>query len=664
MKQINICILNIIIVLILCQILWLMSSSHVVSPVARSKLQQNSIDDNNKKKKHGSSALNMKGFDICPQSCIEAGGLESSTTHVWDSLESNILNASYFSHPGILQLKENNITAMNIYTNWIDGLYSFYTVSRLRRSVANPAEPKFIARLLKLAKEVQAHNNVPTNKKRTIRVLVLGGSVTAGHGCGWPAITGIQNPTGISPSNSCAWPSRLETLLNQVLFGGEHIFQVDNTASGGTTSEWGAMVLEYRLFKEPEHVPDIVISSFSANEAKEPNYETKVFPEYMQNFVKAAHSLHPCNENAPLIIMADDFYGDMPYQATRHTANVYMLSTWNNLMAINFASILKYKVLAEYSKEKTYHSLTGAVFGVHLGISFHIGMAWGIMFNILNSIVNVCNDQSINQNEDPKILYVGQYVVNGTTERKIDGVEPVSDTDEIPQGQIDPGLLSTLRQGEPPFKHFGPMRSGHGRAQDVAAEFKQNMADNYKLCNDVLESTSGQNKKCTYAWVVNHLTGPSRKEELKLLMEKNVFFNQGWQAGGRPIQQPRTGWYGKGENATFSMKVENITVDTNFLVLLTMKSYGPEFVNTRLAVLPTVVKAHVIADSFLDYRTVDFENNATFFIDGYHNTRTSVHFPYKVMIPGGAKVGDSIILDAKIVGGSHFKIAGLAFCSF
>jgi len=161
------------------------------------------------------------------------------------------------------------------------------------------------------------------------------------------------------------------------------------------------------------------------------------------------------------------------------------------------------------------------------------------------------------------------------------------------------------------------------------------------------------------------MTGPSKKQELKPIMDHVVFFNEGWDADGFPIRQPRTGWYGNGENASFSMKLENVTVDTNFVILLTMKSYGPKFLNSTLAVLPSVVKAPALMTSnFLNNRTVDFKSDAAILIDGYHETKTSVHFPHKVMIPGGAKVGDSIILDAKIVGGSHFKIAGLAFCSF
>ena len=50
-------------------------------------------------------------------------------------------------------------------------------------------------------------------------------------------------------------------------------------------------------------------------------------------------------------------------------------------------------------------------------------------------------------------------------------------------------------------------------------------------------------------------------------------------------------------------------------------------------------------------------------VDGFHETRSSIHYPHKIPISnGGAKVGDSLTFKAELIGGNHFKIAGLAFC--
>jgi len=164
-------------------------------------------------------------------------------------------------------------------------------------------------------------------------------------------------------------------------------------------------------------------------------------------------------------------------------------------------------------------------------------------------------------------------------------------------------------------------------------------------------------------------------------MERVLISNDGWQAEGFPIRQPRTGWYSHIANSTFSMKVET-TVDTNFMLLLSMKSYGANFIGSKIAVTTrVVVKGSTVGNSTnatttdgIDVPALgnttgvgvdDVDRNSGFVIDGYHETKTSVHFPHKIPISdGGAKAGDTIILDVKLIGGSYFKIAGLAFCTF
>ena len=56
---------------------------------------------------------------------------------------------------------------------------------------------------------------------------------------------------------------------------------------------------------------------------------------------------------------------------------------------------------------------------------------------------------------------------------------------------------------------------------------------------------------------------------------------------------------------------------------------------------------------------------AKYEVNGYHDTRTSIHIPHKFELPdGGAKKGDSIVANFRLVSGSYFKIAGLAFCRY
>ena len=112
--------------------------------------------------------------------------------------------------------------------------------------------------------------------------------------------------------------------------------------------------------------------------------------------------------------------------------------------------------------------------------------------------------------------------------------------------------------------------------------------------------------------------------------------------------------------------IKDTELDTNFVLIVAMKSYSQKWVGSKLAVSISVVKKtdNLNNSSLTDVRAVDWDADSTFLIDGYHDIKTSVHFPHKIPVLGGAKAGDSLILHAKLVGGQEFKIAGIAFCRF
>mmetsp|Transcript_15778 Transcript_15778/g.45456 ORF Transcript_15778/g.45456 Transcript_15778/m.45456 type:complete len:323 (-) Transcript_15778:1698-2666(-) len=259
----------------------------------------------------------------CPSVLTKLGAMSLSSGNIWNKLNRQILNATYFNLPTYESLDS---TVMQQYEQWVDTLYSFYTVSRLRRSVMNPAPPKEIVQILKLAAEIKLHNSLASDEKdkRSLRILLLGGSVTIGTTCSWPEGLGIPKLRHWSAAGErCAWSFVLEKILDSVIFEGQKVVKIENIATGGQSSETGTMVLEYELFLNPEKAPDVVISAFSANEAQEPQTDV-IFYDFMQNFVKAAQRLQPCNNHAPLVMMVDDFYAvrNKPHLALEQSARV------------------------------------------------------------------------------------------------------------------------------------------------------------------------------------------------------------------------------------------------------------------------------------------------------------------------------------------------------
>lgn len=360
----------------------------------------------------------------------------------------------------------------------------------------------------------------------------------------------------------------------------------------------------------------------------------------------------------------DDFYGDLPYRALEQTGNIFKISAWNNVMAVDYSSVVKYKILVE--KDVQWEPLLASNFQIHLGIGMHIGLTWALGFNLINSIVNTCNDANIG-GESHRLEPSNHLTVAGAS----NSTAGPGSHDHLNSSLIDMHLLPHLQKEEPPFQQFGRIHEARGSREEVRKEFEQNTNRTKEHCSAVSRNSNSTNKKCSWSWFFNRMAQFDRPHQIKAKMDEVLLQNEGWAAEGFPIKQPRAGWYSHKPNSTFSIKIERMEVNTKYVVILSMKSYSEKWVGSKLAVSTTVVNSPVVPEHDGN-RTLAWDaiggggsSDSIFYIDGYHTTQTSVHFPHKIPIPGGgAKAGESLILDAKLVGGSEFKIAGMAFCAF
>lgn len=148
------------------------------------------------------------------------------------------------------------------------------------------------------------------------------------------------------------------------------------------------------------------------------------------------------------------------------------------------------------------------------------------------------------------------------------------------------------------------------------------------------------------------MTGVSKPRHVDAMLKRVLVHNDGWKASGYPVRQPRTGWYAQSANAEFSLKVV-ASLETKYLTLMAMRSYGDNFKDT-------ILKIHVNIESNEKEQKV-LEHS----ISGFHTTKTSIHIPHKMELPGGgAKKGDTILVEVKLVSGAYFKINGIALCTY
>jgi hypothetical protein len=550
---------------------------------------------------------------------------------VWHSIEKNILKASYFPE---------FVASEPSFQNWVNDLFEFHNESRLRKTRINTAESNSVRKILEIIerrlKHLQENADVEADGDDTmdaepLRIAVLGGSVTQGINC-------HANPLGLNLKQDCTWPSRLEYMFNEGLFGGHQVVNITNMGGGGSSSEIGALVMEYQLFPN-RLIPHIIMASFAPNDFKQPDLEN-VFYEEVQGFLQLATNVRPCDNNLPLVVIADHMYAAHDNPAKQHILSGYYatLAAWYDVMAFNHANIARHQLIRNFENDTAIQQLMGSDFNVHMGAGFHIGMAWTALFNFLESFVDTCNDWSI------------------STSSTMDN--PNQSHAATVNGRIDDVLKG------PAVKHISKLPK-EAPLSSVVDRWRQRSEEAKSRCSTIATTRSNVNRTkttsaapdlivCSHAWMVGKGTGINKPKKLREFMKPVLKSSDGWAAAGKPVQNPRTGWYAQKTNATFAMHFPIMEVPVHFLTIVSMTSYGPAWIGSKLKIKMTI--NHPSNSTMLPDVSKDE-------IDGFHEVRTSVHFPHKFELPGnGASVGDNVILEAKLVGGSKFKINGIALC--
>jgi hypothetical protein len=385
-----------------------------------------------------------------------------SASHVWQSFRNELLNASYATQD----------TDNERFRPWVTELFDWYTTDRMERSLAFPASSANMRHILQII------DDYPSTKE-PLQIRVMGGSVTAGHDCMHNTI-GVKDkrtPKGHAPFFSCAWPTRLEFLLNTFFFGGEHVVKVTNLAVGGSSSEVGSMILEYGLFPKNFTLPHVVLSAFSANDGTSPLGKDLVF-QYMQDYVRAASNLR-CEDGLPMVVSVDDFHGVRnPMEPMEHSAALHTISSWYQLMAISYPNVIRDAVYANLENRTAKHPLmsTSVIGNMHMGLGFHFGMTWVVLFNLLNAVVKGCNDL-LSDESDSNIPNISLDVVD----------------------ELSPQYISQM--------------ASDLTFPTLAREWRSNIASAASRCQNNTDTV----KVCASAWMVNRMTGVQLPKEIKKL---------------------------------------------------------------------------------------------------------------------------------------------------
>jgi len=254
------------------------------------------------------------GHFICQKLRQSVGGGTTvpTATSVWFGHLQQILNASQLS-------EYDRSYAFRDVTAYLLRLLS----PRLHRAaVTAPRDMQSVRRVLDVLQArweylTSSDDDRGSSSKyaRPLRVLVLGGSPTAGVKC--PRLGDFDAsapPTNMSETR-CAWANRLHSLVNRLFShgvsgdGGDRgLVQIVNAAIGGTNSPIGTLMFKYGIVPEEGKDPDIVIHAYMGNDA----YEPATILSDAEMFVRTVlESDGPCRDGSPpLLLHVSDYLGN------------------------------------------------------------------------------------------------------------------------------------------------------------------------------------------------------------------------------------------------------------------------------------------------------------------------------------------------------------------
>ena len=549
-----------------------------------------------------SSVGNQNGNTLLRQSNSTTDGCISSSkgdsTHdnsfcslVHDKLGSRTPSQWWTAHfDNILDASQHSQDPNFIYRNWTRSLLASLSPELLQQGIrARPSVHAFQYVADILHKRIMDPQNSPP-----LKIAVLGGSVTRGHGCpDSPLILDDgQATTPQLDATLCAWPSRLESLINAL--AGMQLVQVFNLAVGATNLQFGTPLIKYGLY--PKQLlpsgPDAILSAYSTNEQAHHVEDTttaewiKEERERVQEFITTCGmACRPCARPPPLVGFVHDYLGNRQEYVLREMSFdkvVTELAEWYmNVMHVSYANVIRRHIYADTTEIHFTPAWTDEITGepkvaVHFGMGGHSAIAWSILYSMMDVISGYCDNKEF------------------VEKMKSEGHEGV-----FSNAVVD--LVNTVRP---------PALTHNLSLQNVSREWQEN-AERQSQCkkdNSVIGKIP-----CAFAFIAGPEATVQSPEELDDYLQPYLVANKGWESFrsfGEHGYVKKLGLVATGANASMTLKLTNVDTAVRIINVQHLKSYSDKWMGSQARF------------------TVRIENpcnqihTSHFDISGYHNYTT------------------------------------------
>lgn len=288
---------------------------------------------------------------------------------------------------------------------------------------------------------------------------------------------------------------------------------------------------------------------------------------------------------------------------------------------------------------------------VHPHMGMHISMVWVVAYNLMNLVTTYC---SLPTSSDPSRIHQAHHRHHAGVEGESQGVWDYA-------YQPDNGL-PTLRatkqlEGGPKQKPRGiPPVLTHDLSLEHITDLWRNESESnahlwstYQECveqDHVNDDVSHESlpKPCIHSWVAGLERRLDNPKRLADKIKPFITSNQGWNAVD---DNNKLGWVPSAVGSKFVMEWKKVSQRVRAATFLIMRSYGPKWEGSMLRV------------EIWSGETLVTKKD----IEGFHDKKTSETYNIKMKFPGeGIDAGGDVRITFELVGGTTFKISGMAIC--
>lgn len=515
-----------------------------------------------------------------------------------------------------------------------------------------------------------------------VQMVILGGSVLVGRNC-----RKLVTDLGLQlrmPQRECTYSNRLERFVQEFWSdlvlqqqqaqastndaGGRAkrgrrrlkknrdpvdivlpLLQVTKVAMGGTNTATGNVILEYDLIPPEARNPDIVLNAYSTNdmhvltmnEASSGNQTLRSkLLDMTQDFVRTVLKRRPCGHAPPLVLHLDDYLGNEQREIAstmEFSQTVNTLAQYYGIATMSYANMARQTVYGDtreswFSPEGWWPTPETEVMEreIHPGMGMHISVVYVVAYNILNLATTYCSMESFHT-ESANLEYNESSMA-----KRIPLKNWYTDV---------PGKPHSTPRGLP------PILTPELRLDNVTDEWKalSDREDDLLQAVDCRDA-SYSSTKCIFSWVSGLSLQQNNQTWIEELFAVHETSPTKWSLeddGGKLGLVPS-----KVGDCTV-LEFSNLKQPIGSITFFTLKSYGSNWENSRLRV---ETSGRMRAQS-------PWEDLAEHFFAGIHSKNTSEMYTEEIALPYPIPAGGSLRLRYTLVGGTTFKIMGLAVCT-